>query len=40
VLKDGLTLRNVDSSYQYMAEAVALILAVVLAAIGAKRRRR
>jgi ribose/xylose/arabinose/galactoside ABC-type transport system permease subunit len=40
VLKDGMTLRNVDSSYQYMAEAVALILAVVLAAIGAKRRRR
>jgi ribose transport system permease protein len=40
VLKDGLTLRNVDSSYQYMAEAVALILAVVLAAVGAKRRRR
>jgi ribose/xylose/arabinose/galactoside ABC-type transport system permease subunit len=40
VLKDGLTLRNVDSSYQYMAEAVALILAVVLSAIGAKRRRR
>jgi ribose/xylose/arabinose/galactoside ABC-type transport system permease subunit len=40
VLKDGLTLRNVDSSYQYMAEAVALILAVVLAAVAAKRRRR
>jgi ribose transport system permease protein len=40
LLKDGLTLRNVDSSLQYMAEAVALILAVVLAAIGAKRRKR
>lgn len=40
LLKDGLSLRNVDSSLQYMAEAVALILAVVLAAIGAKRRRR
>ena len=40
LLKDGLSLRNVDSSLQYLAEAVALILAVVLAAIGAKRRRR
>jgi ribose/xylose/arabinose/galactoside ABC-type transport system permease subunit len=40
VLKDGLTLRNVNSSVAYMAEAVALILAVVLAAVGAKRRRR
>jgi ribose/xylose/arabinose/galactoside ABC-type transport system permease subunit len=40
LLKDGLSLRNVDSSMQYMAEAIALILAVVLAAVGAKRRSR
>jgi ribose/xylose/arabinose/galactoside ABC-type transport system permease subunit len=40
MLKDGLSLRNVDSSKQYMAEAIALILAVVLAAVGAKRRKR
>jgi ribose transport system permease protein len=40
MLKDGLSLRNIDTSVQYMAEAVALILAVILAAFGAKRRRR
>jgi ribose transport system permease protein len=40
LLDDGLSLQNVDSSVQFMAEAVALILAVILAALGAKRRLR
>jgi ribose transport system permease protein len=40
LLKDGLSLQNVDSSIQFMVQAVALILAVVLAALGGKRRQR
>jgi ribose transport system permease protein len=40
VLKDGLSLQNVDSSIQFMIQSVALILAVVLVALAAKRQQR
>jgi ribose transport system permease protein len=40
VLKDGLSLQNVDSSIQFMIQSVALILAVILVALAAKRQQR
>jgi ribose transport system permease protein len=40
LLEDGLSLQNVDSSVQFMVEAVALLLAVILSAWAAKRRLR
>lgn len=40
LLKDGLSLQNVDSSIQFMIQSVALILAVILVALAAKRQRR
>jgi ribose transport system permease protein len=40
VLKDGLSLQNVDSSIQFMIQSVALILAVILVALATKRQQR
>jgi ribose transport system permease protein len=40
VLKDGLSLQNVDSSIQFMIQSVALILAVILVALAGKRQQR
>jgi ribose transport system permease protein len=40
LLKDGLSLMNVDSSIQFMIQSAALILAVILVALAAKRQQR
>jgi ribose transport system permease protein len=40
LLKDGLSLQNVDSSIQFMVQSAALILAVILVALAAKRQQR
>ena len=40
LLKDGLSLMNVDSSVQFMIQSAALILAVILVALAAKRQQR
>jgi ribose transport system permease protein len=40
LLKDGLSLQNVDSSIQFMIQSAALILAVILVALAAKRQQR
>ena len=40
ILRDGLSLQNVDSSLQFMIQSVALIFAVILGALAAKRQQR
>ena len=40
LLKDGLSLQNVDSSIQFMIQSVALILAVILVALAGKWQQR
>jgi ribose transport system permease protein len=40
LLKDGLSLLNVDSSIQFMIQSAALILAVILVALATKRQQR
>jgi ribose transport system permease protein len=40
VLNNGLTLLSVDAYYQQLAQGAAFVLAVVLGAIGERRRAR